>query len=114
MPAFNVAQYPSEASNTITTNESHSNFIDGTVMRRTSRGNRDDQPLESRPVRRSHRIRLDSRLPASSTRWTCRPDEPALILECSGSSHMTVLRNPKEILRMWDDPLTALAWMSDM
>jgi para-aminobenzoate synthetase component 1 len=55
------------------------------------------------------RIRLDSRTPGS--RWTCRPGEPALVLECEPDSRVALLRNQHGIVRMWDDPLAALAWM---
>lgn len=57
----------------------------------------------------SPRIRLDSRVPGA--RWTCRPGEPALVLECESSSRVAMLRNQHGIVRMWDDPIAALEWM---
>jgi para-aminobenzoate synthetase component 1 len=62
-------------------------------------------------VRAPQRIRLDSRLPASSTRWTCAPDEPALVLECESATGTALLRDDEGIVQMWDDPLAALNWM---
>ena len=55
------------------------------------------------------RIRLDSRAPGAA--WTCRPGEPALVLECEAATHHALLRDPDGIVRMWDDPLAALKWM---
>jgi para-aminobenzoate synthetase component 1 len=57
------------------------------------------------------RIRLDSRTPGAS--WTCRPAEPALVLECESASGTALLRDQSGIVRMWDDPLAALAWMPE-
>ena len=62
-------------------------------------------------MRSPQRIRLDSRLPSSATRWTCAPDEPALVLECESVSGMALLRDVEGIVQMWDDPLAALEWM---
>src|SRR4051812_3608982 len=63
----------------------------------------------NRDVRSPQRIRLDSRLPGAA--WSCRPQEPALVLECEPESHVALLRNQEGIVRMWDDPLAALDWM---
>jgi anthranilate/para-aminobenzoate synthase component I len=60
-------------------------------------------------VNGSPRIRLDSRAPGAA--WTCRPGEPALVLECEAATHHALLRNQRGIVRMWDDPLAALDWM---
>src|SRR3954462_1302550 len=56
-------------------------------------------------------IRLDSRLPASATQWTCAPGEPALVLECESGSNTALLQDDEGIVQMWDDPLAALDWM---
>ncbi len=64
-------------------------------------------------VRSPQQIRLDSRLPASATNWSCAPDEPALILECESNSGVALLQDDQGIVQMWDDPLAALDWMPE-
>jgi para-aminobenzoate synthetase component 1 len=50
-------------------------------------------------------------LPSSATRWTCAPDEPALVLECESATGTALLRDEEGIVLLWDDPLAALNWM---
>ena len=35
------------------------------------------------------------------------------MLECEAATHHALLRDPDGIVRMWDDPLAALAWMPE-
>jgi para-aminobenzoate synthetase component I len=35
------------------------------------------------------------------------------VLECEAATHHALLRDPDGIVRMWDDPLAALAWMPE-
>jgi len=58
-------------------------------------------------------IRLDSSLP--DARWTHAPGPPVMWLTCdAGTLRSTLRAHGGRVIREWDDPLTALAWMSDM
>jgi para-aminobenzoate synthetase component 1 len=75
---------------------------------------REGESIRIRVVPNHQRIRLDSRSPASSLSWSCQPGEPEMFLECDGTTRRSVLRNRKQIVRTWDDPLAALGWMAEM
>ena len=57
----------------------------------------------------SPRISLDSRTPGA--RWSFRPSEPALLLECDAATRLVTLRDRNDIVWRWEDPLAALDWM---